>query len=89
MVFKRAVGQNADNQQASNAITITEAGSGIGYSQSFIQALLATGHDKSFLNWKGSLHTLTVTVNKIDASVRPGYGDITITCGPQTKSPSK
>ncbi|KAL7509736.1 hypothetical protein ACHAXN_006705 [Cyclotella atomus] len=87
--FNRATGPNADNQQASDAVTITEAGNGAGYSQSYIKALLGSGHDMTLPNWRGSGQSLTVTVNEINSSVRPGYADITITFGSQSKDPTR
>jgi len=89
---QRAVGPNADNQQASDEVTITEAGNGYDYAQSYLQATLTFGQTQYFPNWRGSYHALTVTVNEINTSVSPGYADITITFGPQsppTKKPTR
>lgn len=87
--LKRAVGPNSENQQASDAVMITEAGSGYNYSQSYVIALLLSGNVKTFRNWRGSSHTLTVTVNEINTSVRPGYADVSITFGLVTKNPTR
>lgn len=87
--LQRAVGPNSDNQQASDAVIITEAGNGFEYSQSYIKALLASGHDKTFPNWRGSPHTLKIIVHEINASTFPGYADITITLGSQTNNPTR
>eukprot|EP00804_Cyclotella_cryptica_P005657 CCRYP_000039-RD/>CCRYP_000039-RD protein AED:0.13 eAED:0.13 QI:0/0.75/0.8/1/1/1/5/2044/620 len=87
--FNRAVGPNADNQQASDQVTIIEAGNGYDYAQSYLQATLASGQTQSFPNWRGSNHALTVTVNEINTAVSPGYAYIKIAFGPQPQPSQK
>ncbi|KAL3805806.1 hypothetical protein HJC23_007767 [Cyclotella cryptica] len=86
---QRAVGPNADNQQASDQVTIIEAGNGYDYAQSYLQATLASGQTQSFPNWRGSNHALTVTVNEINTAVSPGYAYIKIAFGPQPQPSQK
>lgn len=77
------MGANAENQQASNQVTITEAGNGYEYSQSYLQATLTAGQMTSFPNWHGSGLQLSVTVNEINTSVQPGFADVVISFGSQ------
>ena len=94
--FNRAVGPTQDNVQASDKVTIVQAGSdGRGYSQSYLNATLAQGQSFSISNWRDTEHELIIQVNEINTESSPGYADITISYGPQPtlaptpKQPSK
>lgn len=89
--FNRQIGMNADVKEAGDEVTITEAGNGRVYAQSFLKSLLREGETYKIDQWRGSGRTLSITVNKIDISVAPGYADVTMMFGnppPPTPPPT-
>ncbi|EED94554.1 predicted protein [Thalassiosira pseudonana CCMP1335] len=96
--YNRAYGVNADNKQGSNQVTIVESGqNGLGYSQSFLKAVLSEGQSYTFNNWQSSGKDLVVTVKAIvntnprTAEVELSFGNVAVTAQPsnaQTSQPS-
>ena len=65
--FNRAVGINAQNDEADNEVTIVETGkNGNSYSQSTLKAHLVEGTSYTFPNWDKNGHALIITALDID-----------------------
>ena len=80
--FNRAKGINSDNVEASDEVTVVEAGSdGFGYSQSFLKATLKDGESYTFTDWRGSGETLVIHVAEINMSANPAYAKVVMTFG--------
>ena len=72
--FNRKTGQNADNNLASDEVTIIKAGAnGFGYSQSWFEEGLAEGNSYSFGDWRKTKEKLVLKVTHIDTTQEPGY----------------
>ena len=72
--FNRKTGQNADNNLASDEVTIIKAGAnGFGYSQSWFEEGLTEGKSYSFGDWRKTKEKLVLKVRKIDTTQEPGY----------------
>ena len=68
--FNRAVGINAQNDEADNEVTIVQTGNnGENYSQSVLKAHLVQGESYSFPNWDNNGHALIITALDIDLGV--------------------
>eukprot|EP00804_Cyclotella_cryptica_P000316 CCRYP_010238-RA/>CCRYP_010238-RA protein AED:0.34 eAED:0.34 QI:894/1/1/1/0.6/0.83/6/180/677 len=89
--FNRQIGMNSDVKEAGDEVTITEAGNGRVYAQSFLKSTLREGDTYKIDQWRGSGRSLSIKVDKIDTSVAPGYADITMMFGnppPPTPPPT-
>jgi hypothetical protein len=90
VAFNRAVGMNAENDEADNEVTIVETGNnGISYSQSYLKAHLIQGESHTFPSYGPAALPLIITVQTIDLVSNPGtatihfqYGDSTPTIAP-------
>mmetsp|Transcript_14209 Transcript_14209/g.27659 ORF Transcript_14209/g.27659 Transcript_14209/m.27659 type:complete len:620 (+) Transcript_14209:701-2560(+) len=79
--FNRAYRANKDNKDGDDQVTIIESGqNGLGYSQSYLKAMLSQGGTHTFSNWLSSGRDLVITVNEINisAGTNPGYADVTM-----------
>ncbi len=77
--FNRAIGANAQNDEADNEIVIVETGSnGEAYSQSYLKAHLVQGESYTIENFSVGVLNLTITAKKIDLSLDPAVASIEI-----------
>lgn len=77
--FNRAIGANAQNDEADNEIVIVETGSnGEAYSQSYLKAHLVQGESYTIENFSVGVLNLTITAKKIDLSLDPAVANIEI-----------
>jgi len=68
--FNRAIGINADNDEADNEVTIVQTGNnGEDYSVSQLKAHLVQGESYTFPNWDNNGHALIITALDIDLGV--------------------
>lgn len=87
--FNRAWGINQDVADARDEVTVMEAGSnGMGYSQSFLKAILPEGGSYRVRNWRNSGVDMTIRVREINLSADPGYADVVMSFGDPTLDPS-
>lgn len=80
--FNRAKNLNMGVLDARDQVTIVQAGNnGIGFSQSYLKAILSQGESFRVTNWRGSGVDLTIYVEEIDLSTDPGYADVVMRFG--------
>jgi len=88
--FNRAAGINRDTADARDQVTVIESGNdGLGYSQSFLKAILSQGESYSVENWRGSGLDMTIHVKEINLSANPAYADVIMTFGDPQANPTK
>jgi cell division septation protein DedD len=75
--FNRAIGANAQNDEADDEVTIVKANSD-GTSQSYLQAHLIQGESHTIGNFAGTGKDLVITANTIDTSTSPGRANVSI-----------
>ena len=85
-----ATGPNRYNDQGDNQVNIiqVEKNNGVGYSQSWLRALLSQGQSYAISNFGGTGKTVTITVDSIDITSVPGTAVITIDDGTINSTPS-
>ncbi|KAL9181023.1 hypothetical protein ACHAXT_009828 [Thalassiosira profunda] len=80
--FNRKSGINFETKQAQNSVTVVEAGNdGLGYSRSFVKAILAQGDSYTAANWRGSGLDMIVHVREINLDANPAYADVSMSLG--------
>uniref|UniRef100_A0A7S4R946 Uncharacterized protein n=2 Tax=Ditylum brightwellii TaxID=49249 RepID=A0A7S4R946_9STRA len=81
--FNRAVGPNAQNDEADNEVTIVqvEGGEGHHYAQSYLKAHLLTGESYTIDNFANTGQPLTIKATYINLSTSPGTASIQILYG--------
>merc|ERR1712232_850252 len=70
IAFNRAVGVNADNDEADNLVTIVQVtgNNGEGYAQSFLRGYIGQGQSFTLDGFGGSAKNIVIEVVNIDTS---------------------
>jgi len=80
--YNRAIGPNAQNDEADNEVTIITTGNnGQSYSQSFLRAHLIQGESHTEVNFAGSGRDLIITadsINMVSALGAPGTASVSV-----------
>ena len=78
--FNRAVGVNAQNDEADDEVTIVQVsgGNGDSYAQSSLKAHMIPGESYTITNFGGSGKNVVVSTSAIDKTSNPGTAQVTI-----------
>jgi hypothetical protein len=84
IAFNRATGINRDNKQASDEVTVVEAGeNGEWFSQSLLRATLKQEEQYVFTKWDGTNDLMvTAKVVNINTGADAGYAEVSVCLGP-------
>ncbi|KAL9184684.1 hypothetical protein ACHAXT_012654 [Thalassiosira profunda] len=91
--FNRATGVNANNQQASDLVTVykVQNGGGLSYSQSSLKGYLGGGRSATIRGWRSTSNNLQIMVHEINLGESPGWADVEVTfeAQPSTRLPTE